>query len=126
MATDQVTSAAIELRIAAADWARLRGHLFPGDHDEHAAVLLCGMATSARSSRLLVREVVLAPDGVAYVPGTRGYRQLTGEFVTHLVRRARMRSSFTSRSTITGERTPWASRRPILIRMSAATRHCSA
>ena len=89
MATDQVTSAAIELRIAAADWARLRGHLFPGDRDEHAAVLLCGMATSARSSRLLVREVVLAPDGVAYVPGTRGYRQLTGAFVTHLVRRAR-------------------------------------
>jgi tRNA A37 threonylcarbamoyladenosine dehydratase len=78
-----------ELRIAQPDWACLRRHLFPGDHDEHAAVLLCGMATSARSCRLLVREVICAEDDVSYLPGTRGYRQLTGEFVTHLIRRAK-------------------------------------
>ena len=82
-------TAPIELRVTAADWARLHAHLFPGDHDEHAAILLCGMATSARSHRLLVREIAFAHDGTSYVEGTRGYRHLTGEFVTPLIRRAR-------------------------------------
>ena len=81
--------APVELRITADDWGRLHGHLFPGDHDEHAAVLLCGMVTSARSRRLLVREIAVAQDGASYVQGTRGYRHLTGEFVTHLIRRAK-------------------------------------
>lgn len=89
MVAEQVTDAPIELRITAGDWSRLHGHLFPGDNDEHAAVLLCGMVASAVSRRLLVREIVLARDGVSYVPGTRGYRHLTGEFVTPLVRHAR-------------------------------------
>ena len=52
-------------------------------------VLLCGLATSARSCRLLVREIAFAQDGISYVGGTRGYRHLTGEFVTHLIRRAK-------------------------------------
>ena len=82
-------NAPVELRLTADDWGSLYGHLFPGDHDEHAAVLLCGMVTSARSHRLLVRDIVFAEDGVSYVQGTRGYRHLTGEFVTHLIRRAR-------------------------------------
>lgn len=81
--------APVEVRLAASDWARLCAHLFPGDHDEHAAVMLCGMATSARSRRLLVREIAFAQDGTSYIEGTRGYRHLTGEFITHLIRRAR-------------------------------------
>jgi len=85
----QVSLPPVELRIAEPDWSHLHRHLFPGDGDEHGAVLLCGMATSARSLRLLVREVVLAQDGVSYVPGIRGYRQLTGEFISHLIRRAK-------------------------------------
>lgn len=89
MATEQVTDTPVELRMTADDWDRLHGHLFPGDHDEHAAVLLCGMVTSARSRRLLVRDIAFAQDGVSYVQGTRGYRHLTGEFITHLIRRAR-------------------------------------
>jgi hypothetical protein len=89
MAAEQVTKVPVELRITQSDWERLYRHLFPGDLDEHAAVLLCGMAASERSRRLLVREVVCAEDGVSYVPGTRGYRQLTGEFVTHLIRRSK-------------------------------------
>lgn len=83
------TSAPIELHIAQRDWNRLRDHLFPGDRDEHGAVLLCGATVNPRGTRLLVREVVLAEDGIDYVPGTRGYRHLTGEFVTHQARRAR-------------------------------------
>jgi hypothetical protein len=89
MAAQQVTHTPVELRLTVGDWHRLHDHLFPGDHDEHAAVLLCGMVTSARSCRLLVREIAFAQDGVSYVRGTRGYRHLTGEFVTHLIRRAR-------------------------------------
>jgi hypothetical protein len=33
--------------------------------------------------------VVLARDGIDFIPGTRGYRLLTGEFVTRQIRRAR-------------------------------------
>lgn len=67
----------------------LMRHLFPGDHDEHGAVLSFGVASSARGTRLLVREVELARDGVEFVPGTRGYRALTGAFVTEHIRRCR-------------------------------------
>lgn len=78
-----------ELRLAEADWTTLQHHLFPGDHDEHGAALLCGVARGNRATRLLVREVVVACDGVDFVPGTRGYRLLTGEFVTRMIRRAK-------------------------------------
>lgn len=79
----------IELRVRVSDWTQLTAHLFPGDHDEHGAVLLCGLASSGTATRLLVREVALAQDGTDYVPGSRGYRHLNGEFVTHQLRRAK-------------------------------------
>jgi|HubBroStandDraft_4_1064222.scaffolds.fasta_scaffold00333_21 hypothetical protein len=60
---------------------RLIEHLFPGDGDEHGAVLSVGVARSARSNRLLVRELYLARDGQDYVPGRHGYRMLRAEFV---------------------------------------------
>lgn len=78
-----------ELRFRQADWDHLVAHLLPGDHDEHGAVLLCGEVQTSRARRLVVREVLPATDGVDYVPGTRGYRHLTGEFVTRHVRRAK-------------------------------------
>jgi molybdopterin/thiamine biosynthesis adenylyltransferase len=62
-------------------WAHLQGHLFPGDADEHGAILRCGIARTARGTRLLVRDLVLAEDGVDYVEGNRGYRKLNPEFV---------------------------------------------
>lgn len=62
-------------------WAVLHGHLFPGDGDEHGAVLRCGIARSPRGTRLLVRDVVIAIDGVDYVEGHRGYRKLNAKFV---------------------------------------------
>lgn len=67
--------------ITPADWDVLERHLFPGDRDEHAAVLRCAVVRTRRESRLLVHDMVLARDGVDYVPGTRGYRRLTPEFV---------------------------------------------
>ncbi len=60
---------------------RLQNHLFPGDQDEHGAVLLAGLSTTSRGTRLLVRDMLPAMDGIDYVPGTRGYRALTARFV---------------------------------------------
>jgi hypothetical protein len=79
----------LELRFRQADWDQLAAHMFPGDRDEHGAALLCGEVRTARRHRLVVREVVPAMDGVDYVPGTRGYRHLSGEFVTKQLRRAK-------------------------------------
>jgi len=62
-------------------FARLQGHLFPGDHEEHGAVIAAGIARTARGTRLLARELFLAADGVDYLPGRYGHRMLTAEFV---------------------------------------------
>src|SRR5689334_11931488 len=66
---------------------RLTGHLFSGDGDEHGAVIAAGMAESSRGVRLLARDLVLAQDGIDYVPGKRGYRMLTASFVTENILR---------------------------------------
>ncbi len=71
--------------ITARHWAVLHDHLFRDDHGEHGAVLRCGVAQSPRGSRLLVREVLLAIDGVDYVEGTRGHRKLAAEFITEAI-----------------------------------------
>jgi tRNA A37 threonylcarbamoyladenosine dehydratase len=60
---------------------RLHDHLYPGDGDEHGAVIAAGIAHGERGTRLLARDVFLARDGIDYVPGTRGYRALTDQFV---------------------------------------------
>lgn len=60
---------------------RLESHLFPGDNDEHGAVLAAGLVETECGVRLLAREVFLARDGVDYVPGQRGYRMLSASFV---------------------------------------------
>lgn len=83
------STSGIELRARDSDWSALMAHLFPGDGDEHGAALLCGTVDTSRGTRLLLREVVLAVDGRDYVPGTRGHRHLTGEFVTAQIRRAK-------------------------------------
>jgi molybdopterin/thiamine biosynthesis adenylyltransferase len=71
----------ISLRI---DWSLFRvlyKHLFPGDQDEHGAVIAVGVSESPSGTRLLAREIFLARDGIDYVPGTKGYRALTAQFV---------------------------------------------
>jgi len=62
-------------------WRKLAQHLFPGDGDEHGAVITAGVVRTSRGSRLLAREVHIAVDGRDYVPGERGYRMLTPSFV---------------------------------------------
>ena len=70
-------------------YEELHRHLFPGDGDEHGAVILAGVCESDRGLRLVAREVHLATDGVDYVPGKRGYRMLKAEFIQSRILRAR-------------------------------------
>lgn len=70
------------LQIPPALMQQLSDHLFPGDADEHGALILAGKVETSRGVRLLAREIVVAKDGVDYVPGKRGYRMLTARFVT--------------------------------------------
>lgn len=80
-------NATCSLRIPQPMHASLMDHLFPGDRDEHGAVVLAGVSWSSSGIRLLARELHLARDGVDYVPGQRGYRQLQPDFVAELVDR---------------------------------------
>ena len=72
-------------------YAELKGHLFPGDGDEHGAVMLAGVCESDRGLRLVARELHLAKDRLDYVPGKRGYRMLKAEFIQSKILRARDR-----------------------------------
>jgi tRNA A37 threonylcarbamoyladenosine dehydratase len=70
-------------------FAELITHLFPGDGDEHGAVIGAGVAESVRGTRLLARDLVIARDGIDFVPGRWGYRMLTPQFVSEQIRRCR-------------------------------------
>lgn len=76
-----MTAPTIQLRIAQDDYERLHAHLFPGDGDEHGAILKAGLVQEGSQVRLLVREVVLAREGVDYKPGRIGYRMLDARFI---------------------------------------------
>ena len=64
-------------------------HLFPGDNDEHGAIILAGVVNSDRGLRLTARELHLAIDGKDYVPGRHGYRMLRAQFIQNRILRAR-------------------------------------
>ena len=64
---------------------RLNDHLFPGDGDEHGAVIAAGIARTPRGVRLLARDLFLARAGQDYLPGEHGYRMLTAAFVRDCV-----------------------------------------
>jgi len=71
----------IEFRIPRSMFEKLRRHLFPGDHDEHGAVIAAGLEQGPRGTRFLARELFLAREGIDYVPGQHGHRALTADFV---------------------------------------------
>lgn len=62
-------------------WARLQEHLFPGDDDEHGAVITAGVVQAAGGNRLLARDLFIAKDGEDYVRGEYGYRMLRANFI---------------------------------------------
>lgn len=77
------------IRIAQEHFDVLHRHLFPGDNDEHGAVLLAGISQTNGRLTLLVRELHLAVDGVDYIEGKIGYRALHPSFIHRLITRAR-------------------------------------
>ena len=77
------------IRIAREEFNAVMDHLFPGDMDEHGAVLLAGTSHSNGQLTLHVREVHLAEEGVDYVEGKIGYRALSPTFIHRLITRAR-------------------------------------
>ena len=78
------------LKLPAGMHQKLHAHLFPGDHDEHGAVITAGIAHGADGRIvLLARELFLARDGVDYVPGKRGHRMLRAEFIQKRIRHCR-------------------------------------
>lgn len=79
------------LRITTPQWQQLDEHLYPGDGDEHAAVIAAGMAETPRGTRLLARYIFLARDGIDFVPGKRGYKMLTAHFINEKIRFCRDR-----------------------------------
>ena len=71
-------------------YERLQKHLFPGDGDEHGAVIATGLArTPDGEMRLLARHLFLAADGQDYIAGKRGYKMLKAEFVRDRVTNCR-------------------------------------
>ncbi len=74
----------ITLTIDDALYQDLYQHLFPGDGDEHGAVIAAGITKTESGIRLLARELFKAQDGVDYVPGKYGYRALTAQFVAEI------------------------------------------
>lgn len=74
----------IEFRIDSQLYQMLYEHLFPGDQDEHAAIVIAGISQTTRGTRFLAREVVLARDGIDYVPGQYGYRALSPRFIAEM------------------------------------------
>lgn len=77
------------LRISRQDYESVHKHLFPGDKDEHGAVLLAGMSSADGQINLHVREVHIAREGIDYVEGKIGYRALTPTFIHKMITRAR-------------------------------------
>lgn len=77
------------LRIVKSDYDVLIKHLFPGDEDEHGAVLLAGYSHADNRLYLHVREVHLAREGIDYVKGKIGHRALNPQFIHQMIARAR-------------------------------------
>ena len=77
------------LRLPQSLFDELHRHLFPGDGDEHGAVIEAGVANIDGRCVLLARRLHKAQDGVDWVPGKRGYRMLPAAYVTQRIRACR-------------------------------------
>ena len=71
----------VSLRLPPTMAAKLDAQLYPGDGEEHGAVIGAAVVETDRGYRLLGRRLFLAVEGVDYVPGDRGHRMLTAAFV---------------------------------------------
>ena len=84
-----MTNATCEILVTADHHERLMTHLFPGDNDEHGAILRAGIVRSGPSLRLLIQNVQPAEFGTDYGAGQYGYRALTPTFIHREIIRCR-------------------------------------
>lgn len=70
-----------DILVTSRDHQRIMAHLFPGDEDEHGAILRAGIVRNGSSMRLLIQDVRPAEFDTDYVPGRYGYRALTPTFI---------------------------------------------
>lgn len=66
-------------------YAQLQAHLFPGDGDEHGAVIAAGISQDEGEVRFLARELILAVEGKDYLPSKVGHRCLSATFVAQTI-----------------------------------------
>ena len=66
------------LRMSQSLYENLHAHLFPGDGDEHGAVIEAGLATLGGRQVLLARRLWKAQDGVDWLPGHEGLSDAAG------------------------------------------------
>ncbi len=78
-----------ELRMAQPMFDELMAHLFPGDGDEHGAVIQAGLLQTTTGPVLTARTLVPAAEGKDWVPGNRGYRMMLARFVAQQARHCR-------------------------------------
>lgn len=71
------------LKITQEHFDKLYKHLFPGDRDEHGAVLKAGLVQDGEETILVVREVHRAVEGLDYKPGRDAHRILDAGFIHH-------------------------------------------
>ena len=76
-----MTSVHCDVLITSKLHEQLMAHLFPGDNDEHGAILHAGIVRSDKSLRLLVKHFEAAEFGSDYVAGRYGYRALNPTFI---------------------------------------------
>ena len=76
-----MTVADCDILVTSEDNQRIMGHLFPGDRDEHGAILRAGIVRNGSSLRLLIQDIHPAEFGTDYVAGRYGYRALTPAFI---------------------------------------------
>jgi hypothetical protein len=72
-------------------YEQLRAQLFPGDQDEHGAVVLAGLVSGDGETRLLAREVLIPKEGVDYRIGPKGYKALQPSFIHRAISKCRDR-----------------------------------
>ncbi|MFT3674212.1 HesA/MoeB/ThiF family protein [Aestuariivirga sp.] len=71
----------VNVSITESDYGSLMRHLFSGDQDEHGAILKAQLVETEGFSRLLVREIIPAIDGIDYIEGEIGHRALSPKFI---------------------------------------------
>ena len=76
-----MTVADCDILVTSGNHQRIVEYLFPGDQDEHGAILRAGIVRNGSSLRLLIQDIHPAEFGTDYVAGRYGYRALTPTFI---------------------------------------------